>query len=95
VNKAELVQQLQDRAGLSRGDASKAIDALFSADNGIIARELKSGNKVQITGFGTFQSKKREGRTGRNPRTGEAITIAPSTSAGFKAGKGLKDFFGA
>ncbi len=53
MNKAELVQQLQDRAGLSRGDASKAIDALFSADNGIIARELKSGQKVQITGFGT------------------------------------------
>lgn len=95
MNKSELVQQLQHRAGLSRSDASKAIDALFSANDGIIARELKSGKKVQISGFGTFESKKREGRTGRNPRTGQAITIAPSTRAGFKAGKGLKDFFGA
>ena len=94
MNKSELVQQLQDRAGLSKTDATKAIDALFSAQDGIIARELKSGNKVQITGFGTFESKRREARTGRNPRTGKEINIAASTSAGFKAGKGLKDYFG-
>lgn len=95
MNKSELVQQLQSRAGLSRTDAAKAIDALFSVEDGIIAQELKNGNKIQITGFGTFESKKREGRTGRNPRTGKAIEIAPSTSAGFKAGKGLKDYFAA
>ena len=94
MNKSELVQQLQDRAGLSRTDATKAIDALFSVQDGIIARELKNGNKVQITGFGTFESKHREARTGRNPRTGKEINIAASTSAGFKAGKGLKDYFG-
>jgi DNA-binding protein HU-beta len=79
MKKSKLVEQLADRAGLSRDDASKAIDALFSANGGIIARELKSGNKVQITGFGTFESKKRGGRTGRNPRTGKEIEIAPST----------------
>jgi DNA-binding protein HU-beta len=95
VNKSELIQQLATRADLSRTEAQRAIDALFSVDNGIISTALKSGDKVQITGFGSFETKSREARKGRNPRTGKEIDIAASTNATFRVGKGLKDSFGA
>lgn len=95
MNKSEMIAKLVERTDMSRSDASKAVDALFGADNGIIASALKSGEKVQITGFGTFEARRREARTGRNPRTGKEINIGPSTSAAFKAGKGLKDYIGA
>jgi DNA-binding protein HU-beta len=95
VNKSELVQRLADRSNLSRAEATRAVDALFSADNGIIAESLRSGDKVQITGFGSFEPKKREARKGRNPRTGKEIDIAASTSAAFRVGKRLKDALGA
>lgn len=95
MNKSELIQQLASRADLSRAEAQRAVDALFSVDNGIIAEALKSGDKVQITGFGSFETKSREARKGRNPRTGKEIDIAASTSAAFRVGKGLKDAFGA
>lgn len=95
MNKSEIVQQLASRANISRADAQRAVDALFSVDTGIISQALKSGDKVQITGFGSFETKKREARKGRNPRTGKEIDIAASTSAAFRPGKGLKDSFGA
>jgi DNA-binding protein HU-beta len=95
VNKSELIQQVADRAGLNRSQAQKAVDALFSSDDGIIADALRQGNKVTITGFGSFETRQREARTGRNPRTGKPIEIGPSTSATFRAGKGLKDSLGA
>ncbi len=91
MNKSELTQKLAERANLSRADAARAVDALFSVEDGIISETLKSGEKVQITGFGSFETRKREARTGRNPRTGKEIKIAASTSAAFRAGKGLKD----
>lgn len=94
MNKSELVQQLASRADLSRAEASRAVDALFSVENGIIAEALRTGDKVQITGFGSFESKRREARKGRNPRTGKEIDIAASTSAAFRVGKGLKDRLG-
>jgi DNA-binding protein HU-beta len=94
VNKSELTQKLAERTDLSKSDASKAIDALFSAEDGIISQALKGGDKVQITGFGSFETRKREARTGRNPRTGKEIKIGPSTSAAFRPGKGLKDSIG-
>jgi DNA-binding protein HU-beta len=94
VNKSELIQKLSDNADLSRSDAQKAVDALFSTSDGIIARALKQGDKVQITGFGSFEARHRGARTGRNPRTGKEIKIGPSTSAAFKAGKGLRDAMG-
>ena len=94
MNKSDLVQRLSARADLSRAEATKAIDALFSVENGIIAEALRGGDKVQITGFGSFETKKREARKGRNPRTGKEIKIAASTSAAFRAGKGLKDSIG-
>jgi DNA-binding protein HU-beta len=95
VNKSELVQQLAGRADLSRAEATRAVDALFAADGGIIAESLRAGDKVQITGFGSFEPKKREARKGRNPRTGKEINIAASTSAAFRVGKRLKDALGA
>jgi len=91
MNKSELIQRLADAADLSQSEAKSTIDALFSADDGIIAKALKQGEKVQVTGFGTFETRKRAARTGRNPRTGEEIKIGPSTSASFKVGKRLKD----
>ncbi len=94
MNKSELTQKLVDRTNLSKSDAQKAVDALFSAEDGIISGALKKGEKVQITGFGSFETRKREARTGRNPRTGKEIKIGASTSAAFRAGKGLKDSIG-
>lgn len=94
MNKSELTQKLVERTNLSKSDAQKAVDAIFSADDGIIAKALKGGEKVQITGFGSFETRKREARTGRNPRTGKEIKIGASTSAAFRAGKGLKDNIG-
>ncbi len=91
MNKTELIQQLASRADIGKSEAQNAIDALFSPSDGIIAEALKSGEKISITGFGSFEARQREARTGRNPRTGKEIKIGPSTSAAFKAGKGLKD----
>jgi DNA-binding protein HU-beta len=91
MNKSDLVDALADSAGMTKADAARAVDALFGTDGGIIAKALKKGDRVQITGFGTFESKARKARTGRNPRTGETIKIAATNTPGFKAGKGFKD----
>lgn len=91
MNKSELVDALADRTGMTKADAARAVDALFSTDGGILAKALKKGDRVQITGFGTFEAKSRKARTGRNPRTGATIKIAASKTPGFRAGKGLKD----
>ncbi len=87
MNKGELVDAVAGRAGLSRADATKAVDATLDA----IQSTLASGGSVSLVGFGTFSVKARAARMGRNPRTGEAIHIAASNVPGFKAGKGLKD----
>ncbi len=91
MNKSEFVDALAENTGMTKADAARAIDAIFATDGGIIAGALKKGDRVQITGFGTFEAKHRKARTGRNPRTGETIQIAASKTPGFKAGKGLKD----
>ena len=90
MNKSDLVNALADRAAVTKADASRAIDALFGG-NGIIAGALKTDDRVQITGFGTFEAKHRKARTGRNPRTGDTISIPASKTPGFRAGKGFKD----
>jgi len=87
VNKNDLVASVADQSGLSRGDAAKAVDAVFESITG----SLKSGTEVRLVGFGTFTVSKRAATTGRNPRTGEEIKIPASQQAKFKAGKGLKD----
>ena len=91
MNKSDLVDALANNTGMTKADASRAVDALFAPDGGIIAKNLKKGGRVQITGFGTFEAKKRKARTGRNPRTGETIKIAATKTPSFRAGKGLKD----
>ena len=91
MNKSELVDALADITGMTKADAGRAVDALFSPDGGIIAKALKKAQRVQITGFGTFEAKSRKARTGRNPRTGQTIKIAATKTPSFRAGKGLKD----
>jgi DNA-binding protein HU-beta len=87
MNKGELVDAVAGSAGLSRAEATKAVDAVLNAIEGTLAK----GGSVSLVGFGTFTVKSRAARTGRNPRTGEAIQIKASNVPGFKAGKGLKD----
>ena len=91
MNKSDLVDALASAAEMTKADASRAVDALFAPDGGVIAGALKAGKRVQITGFGTFESKQRKARMGRNPRTGQAIQIAATKTPAFRAGKGLKD----
>lgn len=87
MNKGDLIEAVSGEAGLSKADASRAVESLLSA----ITNALKGGNQVSLVGFGTFTVKKRSARTGRNPRTGEAIEIRASKVPGFRAGKALKD----
>jgi DNA-binding protein HU-beta len=94
MNKTDLVAEFADGASMNKTDAAKLVDTLFDPSSGIIADTLRRGQKVQISGFGTFEARRRKGRTGRNPRTGEEIMIPPSTTASFRAGKALKDTVG-
>ena len=87
MNKQELIGQVADVSGLGKGDASKAVEAVFDT----ITASLKRGDEVRLVGFGTFSVTKRKASTGRNPRTGEPMTIKASSQPKFKAGKGLKD----
>jgi DNA-binding protein HU-beta len=91
MNKSDLVDALAGATGMTKTDASRAVDALFSSSDGIIAQALRGDRRVQITGFGTFEAKHRKARMGRNPRTGQTIHIAATKTPGFRAGKGLKD----
>ena len=87
MNKQELIGQVADHSGLTRGDAMKAVEAVFD----VISAALKKGDEVRLVGFGTFSVSKRKASTGRNPRTGEPMTIKASSQPKFKACKGLKD----
>ena len=87
MNKAELIDAVADAADISKAAAARSVDTVLE----VITESLKNGNSVTLVGFGTFNSRRREARTGRNPRTGEPIQIKASTLAVFKAGKGLKD----
>ena len=87
MNKSELIVALAQKAELSKKDAEKALSAFVE----VVTEALKAGDKVQLVGFGTFESKERPARVARNPRTGEEITIAASKTASFKVGKALKD----
>ncbi len=93
MNKTELTNMLAKKSGLTMKDAKRAINALFSTAprEGIIASEVAKGKRVQITGFGTFESRKRKRRQGRNPQTGATITIPGGNYPAFVAGKSLKE----
>ena len=87
MNKTELCVEIAQKANLSKKDAEAALKALID----VIAKQLKEDDKVQIIGFGTFEVAKRPAREGRNPKTGETMTIEASRSPKFKAGKAFKD----
>lgn len=87
MNKTELVAAIAEQAEISKKDAEKALKAFTD----VVAEELKKGEKIQLVGFGTFEVSERAAREGRNPKTGEAMTIAASKTPKFKAGKALKD----
>ena len=87
MNKTELIAAVAEKAEISKKDAEKAVKALVDT----ITAELVKGETVQVVGFGTFEVNERAEREGRNPRSGETVTIAASKSPKFKAGKALKD----
>lgn len=91
MNRTELARALAEEAGFTVEQATAVVEALFDPEDGIVARGLQESGRVQITGFGTFETRTRKARTGRNPRTGASIRIPASRTAGFRVGKGLKD----
>jgi DNA-binding protein HU-beta len=90
VNKQQLVVALAAKLGRRKAEAARIVDALFGTE-GLIGAELRRGRKVQITGFGNFETRRREARAMRNPRTGRPMTIRASVAPVFRAGKSLKD----
>ena len=92
MNKTELIDKVAKKTGLTLKDSREVVEAIFSTSpkEGIIAVELDAGRKVQITGFGTFVTRRRKKRMGRNPQTGEAISIPATKFPAFAAGKALK-----
>lgn len=87
MNKTELVALVAEKASMSKKNAGVAVDATLNAITDAIAK----GDKVQLVGFGTFETKRRGERNGKNPRTGEPVKIPAVTVPSFKAGKNLKD----
>jgi DNA-binding protein HU-beta len=87
MNKTDLINAIAEKAELTKADAGRALEAFFET----VQKSLKKGEDVSVVGFGTFTVRKRAARTGRNPRTNEAIKIKASKVPAFKAGKTLKD----
>jgi len=87
MNKAELIASVAEKAELTKKDAEKAVAALLTT----VEEALANGDKVQLVGFGTFEIRERAARKGRNPQTGEEISIAAAKVPVFKAGKALRD----
>ncbi|CCQ93437.1 HU, DNA-binding transcriptional regulator,alpha subunit [[Clostridium] ultunense Esp] len=87
MNKQEFVTALAEKTGFKKKDVETVLNALLDE----VTEALKKGEKVQFVGFGTFETRRRAGRTGRNPQTGESITIAEATVPVFKPGNKLKE----
>lgn len=87
MNKAQLIQEIAAKADLTKAEAGRALDAFVD----VVTDALKAGEQVALVGFGTFGTRERAARTGRNPQTGKTISIKASKSPAFKAGKTLKD----
>ncbi len=87
MNKSELVSVIAAKAEITKKSADKAVNALFEA----IKDSVATGNKVQVAGFGTFESRKRAARKGKNPQTGAEISIPAATVPAFRAGKAFKE----
>ena len=87
MKKAELVEAIAEKTGLTKADANRALEATFE----VITKALKKGERVPVAGFGTFNVSKRKAREGRNPQTGEKVKIPARKAVTFKAGTALKD----
>ena len=87
MNKTELIAAVAEKSGLSKKDSEKAVSSVIDTIIGTVA----SGEKIQVAGFGTFEQRQRNARTGCDPRTGKTIEMAASKVPAFKAGKGFKD----
>ena len=87
MNKADLVDAIAEKSGLSKKDSEKALNSFVE----VVSEELENNEKIQLVGFGTFEVRERAARTGRNPQTKEEIQIPASKAPVFKAGKALKD----
>ena len=90
MNKSELIQHIADEAELSRAAASRIVNLLFDPVDGVIAKSVKKGEAVNITGFGTFEQRQRGARTFRNPQTGEPVKAKATKVPAFRAGATLK-----
>lgn len=90
MNKQELIEAVANALDTSKAQAGEIVDLFFSAD-GLLAKELKKGGSINLTGFGSFEVRKRAAREGRNPQTGATIKIKASKVPAFRPGKGLKD----
>ena len=91
MNRTELVAAMAEKSQLSKKDAESALKAFID----VVSEEMQKGEKIQLVGFGSFEVSDRAAREGRNPQTGETMTIAASKSPKFKAGKALKDLVNA
>ena len=91
MNKTELIAAVAEKAEISKKDAEKAVKAFTD----VVSEELVNGGKIKLVGFGTFEVSERPAREGRNPRTGETMTIAATKTPKFKVGKALKDMVNA
>ncbi|HCB96242.1 MAG: HU family DNA-binding protein [Ruminococcus bromii] len=87
MKKTELIAAIAEQSGLTKKDAEKALNATIDT----IIKAVAEGDKIQLTGFGTFEQRQRNARTGVDPRTGNSIEIPASKVPAFKAGKGFKD----
>lgn len=87
MNKTDLINNISEKSGLSKKDVEQVLNGFL----GEVTEALKEGKKVQLIGFGTFETRARAGRTGRNPQTGKAIQIPASTVPAFKAGSKLRE----
>ncbi|MCL1632470.1 HU family DNA-binding protein [Sporolactobacillus sp. CPB3-1] len=87
MNKNELIQQVSEKTGISKKDTEKVVNATLDQ----VIQALEANDKVQFVGFGTFEVRERASRTGRNPQTGETITIPATRVPGFRAGNKFKD----
>lgn len=87
MNKVELINAMSAQTGLSKKDTEATLNSFVN----VVSNELAKEEKVQLIGFGTFETRKRAARTGRNPQTGEELKISAATVPAFKAGKALKD----
>ena len=87
MNKSELIEAVAAKTEMTKAAAGRAVEAVLDS----IAETVAKGDTVSVIGFGTFESRKRAARTGKNPQTGEALKIAATTVPAFKAGKAFKD----